>query len=1021
MDCRSIWWIGVLLVFLQIIFLPNKTAGQAYHFDRFTVNEGLPNMLVWDIHQDTDGYLWIATAGGGLSRFDGTTFVNYDSDDGFHNEFVHTIFEDDQQRLWLGSYHSGVARIVDGQPEYQFTDTPLDDEFIPMIRQDDEGRIWFATYESGVFVYDDDLTQISEEDGLLSDTVWDIYFRDDQIWLATHQGLSVYEDGEFINYTTDDGLSGDKVFRIEEGWHQSIWLATDSGVTIFDEGDDIRTISEINDDRLRYIFDIRFSSDEEMWIGTETSGIYVLEAPYDTDAKHITNRTGLSSNYIYRLYEDKNRNMWVGTAEKGLNLFRGERFRFLNNQSGLPTNEVLAIYQDRQEDIWLGTGNGLYHYDDEEFTGFDIPVENPLDERVWSIDEINEGEYLLLLENSDLWLLDDGEFTNFSDRHDLGDLFIYDFNYDETDEILWIASENGLIRIKNEQLTIFNEKDGLRAPHIYHIHQDLYSDDLWLSTSDGFSRFDGEKFENISYEEGLPHHEVNYITQDKRGDIWAGTPKGVTLYKTNPDEKGEMTHFSSENGMVAEETVALWYDSDRDHLWQATHAGIQQLKINEYRETGEMTIIHHRLSRVSKGIEVNYNAVTECSAGNAWFGTMEGVVKLNPAKETPGVSHSPRVHLEEIELNARPVEWQEYTDELSYRATFLKFPDVTFPYGNNTFTFTFSAVDYIFPENLTLRYKLEGLDEDWTKVQRLRYAKYSNLPSGDYTFRVQVQDYDGAWDEGVTYNFSVDVPYWQTAWFWSVIFGVLFVTGYSVIHYRRYKFETETLQKRVDERTSDLKEALDDKDTLLKETHHRVKNNLAVIYSLLEMQKQYLDNDLSVQIINDSQLRINTIAEVHENLYQQNRLSRINAEDYIKDLVTKISSSYDSGKGNISIHYDIDTLELNMKYAIPCGLILNELITNAFKYAFQRRDKGTIYIGMKERDDEIILSVADDGVGLPEQQQEGQSQTLGMSIVKSLSRQLDGDLKIDSSSEGTTFAIHIRKNTILKDTMNDFV
>ncbi len=1013
MECRSIRVIGVLVGVLSFTFLHYNAIGQAYHFERFSVNEGMPNMIVWDIYQDSDGFLWVATGGGGLSRFDGSSFHTYDTDDGLRDNFTHTIFEDQRNRLWVSSYYGGVARFEGGEPVYQFTDTKLDEEFSPKIYQDDTGDIWFATYESGVFIYDGrELEQVTEDDGLASNTVWDIHFgTDEEVWVATSEGVSVLKEGYVENHTPDDGLSGDSVFRIIKGEEGDLWLATNNGITRYDG--EFHQITEIGNNQLGSVFDIAFNSNDELWIGTELGGIFVLENGNPSKYNRFTNRNGLSSNYIYRLYEDRNDNMWVGTSEKGMNLFRGKRFRFINNRSGLPSDEVLSIYQDSSREYWIGTGNGLYHNDGDEYRRHSIPVEDPLDERIWEIAEMEDGQLLLLLENSEIWTYADGEFQNFSKQHQFGDWFIYDFYYDQSQKAFWLGTDSGLVHFQEGEITHYDQQQGLPASQIYHIHPDHSGGTLWLSTSDGIVRFNGEEFEAITYEDGLPHQEVHYITQDKPGDIWAGTPNGVVHYEISDESDGNISHYSSDDGMFIEETVALWYDNQRDHLWQATHAGIQQLDLQLYRETGELEIIHHRLSRVGKGVEINYNAVAEDHQGRALFGSMEGVIKLDPSVDGPSRTHESKVRISGIEFNGRPVDWDSYADRSDTNNSPYDYPEATFPYGNNTLSFRYNPIEYIFPENVILRYKLEGLEQDWNEVQDIQHANYNNLPAGDYTFRVQVRNLSGVWGDKASYSFAVNVPYWQTFWFWGLLAGLVLLTGYISVHYRRSRFETEMLHKKVDEQTRELTDALKDKDILLKETHHRVKNNLAVIYSLLEMQKQYLDSDLSIQIINDSQLRINTIAEVHENLYQQESLSKINAQEYIRDLVTKIANSFNKGESEVQLNFDIDLVHFNMKYAIPCGLILNELVTNAYKYAFEGRKSGCIDISLKRKKDHILLTVSDDGIGIQKNNFDDKPKSLGMTIVKSLTRQLEGELNIDSSSKGTRFDISIFKKHVI--------
>ncbi len=203
-----------------------------------------------------------------------------------------------------------------------------------------------------------------------------------------------------------------------------------------------------------------------------------------------------------------------------------------------------------------------------------------------------------------------------------------------------------------------------------------------------------------------------------------------------------------------------------------------------------------------------------------------------------------------------------------------------------------------------------------------------------------------------------------------------------------------------------VKRSLKEKEVLLAEIHHRVKNNLAVITGLLELQGYNTTQEEAKEALKESQMRINSIALIHEKLYQNENLSEISFETYIQELAEVISSSLQLVNTDVEISFDIDPVHLTVNQAIPCGLILNELITNAYKHAFADRKTGHIGITFKALDNNMVrLSICDDGIGLPEQLTLNNPKTLGLTLIRTLSRQLNGEAEFVNHSDGAKFIL----------------
>ena len=207
---------------------------------------------------------------------------------------------------------------------------------------------------------------------------------------------------------------------------------------------------------------------------------------------------------------------------------------------------------------------------------------------------------------------------------------------------------------------------------------------------------------------------------------------------------------------------------------------------------------------------------------------------------------------------------------------------------------------------------------------------------------------------------------------------------------------------------NNIKASLHEKEILLKEIHHRVKNNLQIISSLLNLQTHYVNNDqLAVDVLKESQNRVKSMAMIHEKLYQSKNFSHIQFDDYINRLINDLFYSY-ATPDEIKPIIDVDNIELNIETSIPCGLIISELISNSLKYAFPNRDNGRIKISLKEHDDRYRLIISDNGVGFPKELDYKNTDSLGLKLINSLVDQIDGEICLNHE-HGTEFIITFKE------------
>lgn len=213
----------------------------------------------------------------------------------------------------------------------------------------------------------------------------------------------------------------------------------------------------------------------------------------------------------------------------------------------------------------------------------------------------------------------------------------------------------------------------------------------------------------------------------------------------------------------------------------------------------------------------------------------------------------------------------------------------------------------------------------------------------------------------------------------------------------------------IKEAEDKIKASLKEKELLLQEIHHRVKNNLQIISSLLNLQEGYINDKKDLEIFRESQNRVKSMAFIHEQLYRSSDFAKINFSNYIHNLLSYLSSSHNLDPKRIKLNINVEDVSLDINTAIPCGLIINELVTNSIKYAFPDERSGIITVNLYSNyEDEYVLIINDDGIGLPEDIDFKKTTTLGLQLVYNLSNQLESSIELDRTN-GTKFKIVFSK------------
>lgn len=970
---------------------------QKYNINTYSVNDGLPSSQVYDVHLDDMGLVWFATAYG-LVKFDGFEFDTYSEEHGLRDELIYDIFEDSKAQLWVSTEKGGVG-IFKGDtviyhPKLSFTDSML----ISYITESPAGDMWFGTDAHGVMIWQDSTySQLSVETGLPSNQIWDIQFlREGEVWIATMNGVAVYKEGEGIveKLTEQNGLSGFAAYQVFEASNGTIWIPTSSGITLIDSKNTISTITEINGRKLGYIYNISEDDDGLIWIGTERRGLYWFDGKKYT---HITKKNGLSSNYIYRLIKANDGTIWVATDGNGVNIFIDKQFRFYDKDTDINSNSIYSLFIDEDDTIWFGKDDGLGSYTEGVFNSYNIPKELFDEDEIWDIEQLPNGNLLLLTYS--YWILEfDGEtFKRSALNEPLMEYYINDLYVDNTGEI-WIGTERSLIKFNKGDFKEYIPSEEYWKSYINVIYRDREGV-FWLGTEGGLARFDGKEFVYYTEEGGITGQSIYEIKEDYKGNIWVGSNKGLAVVEVDGEGRGSQKISTFEmDDIFLSETVSLLFDSEGG-LWQGTNAGINYYNVREWYETGLMQKIHYPLQIYGKGLEFNGAAAVMASDGDLWFGTASRGLLQYSFTSAPSTlfSEAPSTYIRKVIANGGTVYDQKNKS--------ADIENIELNHNQNNVEFIFGAVNYKDPSRIFYRYKLDGFDEEWNTGFDKREVVYTNLNPGNYSFSVRAKSTTSEWaSEAATISINIKKPLWENWWF--IITALLGFIGLIFFYIQTYiSFaERRRLKQLVDEKTKDLQSALEEKEILIKEIHHRVKNNMAVVSGLLELQSWQMKEGTARAAIENSRLRIKTMSAIHEKLYSSKNFADINIQEFVADLVSNIEKSLKAGDKKITVEQNVKIEKLDVNRAIPCGLLLNELISNAFEHAFNQRTNGVIQVEFKENLDHYHMIVKDDGIGISKDIMEKTRSSLGLTLIKSLTEQIYGKLSI-VNEKGTTVQI----------------
>ena len=840
------------IIFFLLLFLPLLLNAQYNNikFEHLSVDDGLSNNIVNSILQDSQGFMWICTEDG-LNKYDGYSFTVYrhDPEDSLSisDNNVYALHESKhcgKPVLWVGTQNGGLNRL-DLETE-QFThyrkdtDDPqsLSNDNIVSIYEDSFGELWIGTY-GGINKFDrktekfiryqhdpEDPTSLSNNKYC---TIYESLTTGKSIlWVGTNSGLNKFnrKTEKFTRYKHDrynpNSLSHNLINYIFADASGILWIATQRGglnkfcieteqFTRFQEDPD--NSKSISSNMVTSILEDKFQGKKVLWIATY-NGLNKLDLETEkfTHYKHNPNNPqSLGDNNLNALYKDKTGTIWITTQGGGINKFDPVRQKFehlqheMGNSNSLSHNFICSITESKYYEsniFWIGTKDG----------GLNIYDRNT------------------------------GSFIHY--RHDPGNtnslssdfvITVLESQYQGQNE-LWIGTLDGLNKfdLNTQKFTCYqhdpNDPSTISNNLIRSLCEDK-SGNLWIGTRNGgINRFDmnSGKFKRNKYYIG----EALSIIEDNKGIIWAGTSRGLFQYNSYTDDFNHYKHDPNDQYSLSNNSVLSIHEDKFSRFWIGTRDGFHQY----IRKTQKFARY-----KVKDGLPNNViNAILEDDHGNLWLSTNQGLSKFNPEQNifrnydiNDGLQSSqfwigasclskkgemlfggingfnvfhpdslkdnpyfPEIVITDFQIFNESVAIKkddsiENNDVFSLSKHISALDEIVLSYRQNIFSFEFTALDYHSPQKNKYKYMMDGVDPDWVNTDASRrFATYTNLDPGEYTFTVKGSNNDGLWnEEGTSIIIIITPPWWKTN-----LAYILYVFLFGFIVFVIWRFQTNRLK-----------------------------------------------------------------------------------------------------------------------------------------------------------------------------------------------------------------------------------
>jgi len=789
--------IALLHRFLSIALLCLLVAtaqGQQFNFRNYSAKDGLSSSNINGVFQDSKGFLWFATQGGGISRFDGKNFRNYSKKDGLISNTATIIREDQSGNLWIGS-DKGLSKY-DGQAFFNYDSAiGFPESTVYGLHVDNLGRVLVGYRNEGIRIIDStSVDSLTNYHGLPANRVYAICQDNaNNFWISTSSGICLYDGSEITTFDTVEALEGKRFFSLLLDNNGAIWLGGIFCGIVKYESDEFKELdlpAGLGND---LVGGITQSNDGNIWFAID-HGLLEFDG---NDYKLYTEKEGLPTNVCNAVVTDYLGNVWAGTQGGGATVFNHAPFVNYGERDGLVGGAVNCISIDSLTNtMFIGThGNGIFFTElsDELMLMPLLGVPELENANVHSIHIVNDKQLLIGTKTGVFVVERSGsELTlsqQSSDRLRNNLPTVLDINMGVNGEYL-ASSFGGGTAVISKDLNDVKVIAGINTSNILTTH--VQHEKIWIGTlDDGLYLLDGQdstanKFE-IHFRQ--PGEAIWSICDDGGNRLFLGTGEnGLAIIHGD-----SLSWVNVKNGLCSDRINALVWSKSENCLWVGSESGVNRIwfksngsNIKKIETFTERDGFH--------SYELNHNAIT-LYQNKCWLGSVHGLSEYNGKLDKETKVENLKIYISTVELESRTI-------DIGFEQESL-----TLPYKENDIAFNFQALT---TDDIWYSYRLLGANDKWSTLTNNTKINYSNIsPGSDYVFQVRAVDDAGNVSEHLAeFSFEIKPPWWQTWWFRLLAVAFALFVIYSIIKIRERALRERNMQleKTVAERTAEVVE-----------------------------------------------------------------------------------------------------------------------------------------------------------------------------------------------------------------------
>ncbi len=978
--------INVHFFFYILMLVGINAYAQQYNFVQYSISEGLAQSQVYAMEQDSRGYLWFGTQGGGLSRFDGKEFEHFSTKNGLPSNAVFAVYEDSFKNVWIGT-NRGISRF-DGQAfkmpkAYEFLRTRVE-----TIIQINDSTLWIGA-KKGIYEYNylkDSIYKKTIHPLVDKNIVHKIYKSQKGIWIGTTVG-AFFQGKDLHHFNTENGLTGNEVMDFTIDKAGIIWVVTHDGGLNFIAEETLEITLKKNIPNTKKAFCIYKDHQDNIWVGLEERGLYTYNSK-DTLWHRITQKEGLPNKNIKSIIQDIWGNIWIGTSGGGVVKYLGQFFVHYDESEGLHGDRIYAMTSyDKGGILFSASSEGLAILDSTGFKKLDID-RGYLDVKCKALLQRESGQIwagtigkgILVLDSTATRIIN--EDAGFVGREVVAML-------EAQDNTIWVATNHeGLFNIKDLDslgLSIlnFNREDGLRSQRMTTVKQDKEGR-IWFATRLGEIGYlkDGKIERVFREEEGLTYDvSIRSIAFDQTRNLWIGTAgEGILKADLNKDSI-YFEPIALNKDLNSYNIYLLIFDKNGD-LWAGSERGVDKLMINQSGLVTEVQFFGKNKGFL--GIETCQNSSICDDLGNVWFGTMNGLTQHIPSKQQVKIA-PPLIHFKNISLFYQPIQDTKYAHFANPKGGLKE--GLKLPHHANNISFEFKAVNISNPDDVRYRWRLNGVESQWSPYSKKQSVDYSNLPSGNYTFEVQSISGKQFLSAPITASFFIKKPIWKVWWF-QLLMGLLFlsIVGLILWNWKKRLQQREKIKREKLEMENHVLQ-LEQKALQLQMNPHFIFNALNSIQSLVAT-KDYTT----------ARQEIGNFAALMRSILSNSRSQKISLQEEIKTLEQYLKMEQFCQR--VPFEYEIQ-LPQNISaedIELP-PMLLQPFVENSIIHGISHlQNKGKLNIHFQLKDKLLQCDIMDNGVGRKKANELRQShkpghQSVAMSVTKERLEALRGEMK----------------------------